>query len=370
MTESPFISILIPAYNPNEEFFKTCLDSLINQTDRDFEIIISDDGSGQQSADLFDAYARKHDFIKVLHSPNEGVSAARNKAILQAKADWILFVDADDWLEPDAIERLRGYLEQTACDMLLFGSVKEYAERQGRMNYGLKAHTSYDMTDFSVKEKLYRRAMSTPNSEGEDNCVIYYSWDKVFSRKLLVDNELTYPLGITNSEDKVFILRCFEKINALYVVDDVLYHYRINSTSASKKYSEKADAQRIKLTGLLEQIALRMDEELAAMCGQPGYHRIYDEFMRFCFGIISDVFNYKYYHPDFPRDKRSRKKEVKAFLNTDPFKKSIRYVRYSELSTVAKIKKLLLTLRMPTLFYKLKNRRMKRAGEIPMSGQK
>ena len=104
------ISIIIPIYN-NEKFISRCLDSIINQTYKKIEIIIVNDGSTDKSLDVISKYEKKDNRIKVINKKNEGVSIARNIGIESSKGDYITFVDADDWLELDAIEKL--YIEIT-----------------------------------------------------------------------------------------------------------------------------------------------------------------------------------------------------------------------------------------------------------------
>ena len=93
------ISIIVPVYNTKEKYLKKCLDSLISQTIQpQIEIIIVDDGSKKDIAELCDAYAQKYEYIKVIHQNNQGLAMSRNNGMKQAKGEWIMFVDSDDWV--------------------------------------------------------------------------------------------------------------------------------------------------------------------------------------------------------------------------------------------------------------------------------
>lgn len=362
--EKPFFSIIIPIYNVDLHYFDECMNSILGQTFGDFEVILVDDGSREESGSACDQYAQKDARVRVIHQTNQGVSAARNHGIEAAIADWIMFVDADDWIEINACEVLKKYLEKGSCDILLFNAVKEFAGKQERLNYGLNGETFYKTDDVDTRELFYKRAMGSPNTRTGKLCVIYYSWDKVYRRQFLIENDVSYPVGIPRSEDKVFILSCFENMSSLYYIEEVLYHYRINRGSVSNRYSESVDSERIELTTKLLEIATRMDSEIAGIKANSTYAEITKQFYRFTFGIISDVFKQKFFHSDYPRSKNQRDIEVRAFLNTEPFKTSIKNVQYSELPNNVKLKKFMLSHGFASLFYRLKMAKKNTTGKI------
>lgn len=354
LLKSTFFSIIVPAYNPEREYLQICINSLINQTFKEIEILIIDDGSEESSANFFDNLAQQDERIRVIHQNNQGVSFARNNGIQHSNSEWIMFVDADDWLELDACECLHKHLQNIQCEILQFSAVSEFSQKSVFLNPGFQAGKIYDTSNVKDKEFLYRRVMQIPNAKAGHFTNAYYSWDKVFKRSFLIDNELEYPVGIPKSEDKVFVLSCFEKVGNLYCVDDVLYHYRMNSQSVCHKYSENADIDRVNLSCVLLEIASRMDKELSVLLNQPNYNLITKDCYRFIFGIISDVLLLKYYHPDNPNPKNTSIKEAKAFLKTEPFSSACRKCKYSELNTEGKIKKLLFSLGLVSLFLHIK----------------
>lgn len=358
----PYFSIIIPIYNVDIGYFTVCMESILHQSFGEIEVILVDDGSCEECATLCDQYAVNDERVRVVHQKNQGVSAARNHGIEIAVADWIMFVDADDWLEINACEVIKKHLEEVDCDILLFNAVKEFAGKQEKLNYGLAKNTLYRTNDVNTREMLYSRAMGAPNTKIGKLCVVYYSWDKVYKKSFLVDNGVQYPVGIPKSEDKIFALRCFEKIHSLYYIETVLYHYRINAESVCNRYSEKADVDSIVLTEQLKIIAERMDAELGRR-RDDYYQNIMKQFYRFTFGIISDVFKLKYFHKDYPRSKKDRNNEVRKFLSMEPFKSSISNVKYSELPNNAKIKKFLISHGLAGLFYKLKKAKNNYSGK-------
>lgn len=349
-TPRAFFSMIVPVYNTPKEYLDCCINSLTGQTLSEIEIILVDDGSGEPCRTLCDEYCKADGRIRVIHQENQGVSAARNRGIEEASADWIMFVDGDDWLEQDACLRLKEHLEQQECDILQFGAVQEYPGRQEKLRYGYEAGRIYDTNQVSTRETLYRRVMGVRTVNGERLCTAYYSWDKVFRRAFLTENSLQYPVGVPKSEDKVFILTCMEKLGTMRFVDESLYHYRLNAASAIHKYSENADINCIVLAEKLMPIARRMDCQLSELKGESGYKRITGDCRRFVFGIISDVLFLKFYHPDCPLDRKSRRTQALEFLSREPFGSVIRECPYSELSGEAKLKKLLLSHGYVSLF--------------------
>ena len=114
----PKISIIVPVYK-TETYLRQCIDSLINQTFQDIEIILVDDGSPDNSPAICDEYAAKDQRIKVIHKQNAGVSEARNSGIDAAKGDFLMFVDSDDWMEIDGCDILYNEYLQTGADTVI-----------------------------------------------------------------------------------------------------------------------------------------------------------------------------------------------------------------------------------------------------------
>ncbi|MDO5147056.1 MAG: glycosyltransferase [Eubacteriales bacterium] len=349
---SPYFSIVIPAFNVNVQYFTECINSLIGQSFSDYEVIIVDDGSEKTYSLAYDDAAAKDERIRVIHKENQGVSIARNVGVKAARGKWISFVDADDWMEKDALKTIHYHLCNQNCDMLMFRASRDSADSSVDMDYGLKTGTLYDFGDYETKRFFYHRVMQVPNAKKKRLEPIYYSWDKVYSRLFLLDNELEFPAGVAKSEDKIFIALCFEKAKKLYYIGNTLYHYRMNDESVCHSYSAKMVVQRQMLADILLPMAKRMDAELSVISGKENSQSIYDECERFIFGIISDVLILQFYHKDNPQ-KNKRRKEALVFLHTEPFSVVIDTMPNSRLSKSARLKKWLLKNDMVTTFYYL-----------------
>ena len=122
------ISVIVPVYNV-EPYLEKCLDSIIGQTYKDLDILVIDDGSTDHSDEICDKYAEKDKRIKVFHTENRGLSAARNLGLENAKGEYIGLVDSDDWIEQDMFEALLSKIEETAADVAECGSFVDYPEK-------------------------------------------------------------------------------------------------------------------------------------------------------------------------------------------------------------------------------------------------
>lgn len=351
-------SIIVPIYNTPAHYFEKCIYSLMNQTLSEIEIILIDDGSQLDCANMCDEFARKDSRIKVLHQTNQGVSAARNVGIKVSEGEWITFVDADDWLDSDSLEKLYKYLNNLNCrntvDLLLFDLIREGKRSSRRVSFEFENGCCYSMEDIVFKEYIYERAMGVPIIIDGNISTIWYSCGKIYRKSFLSENKILFPVGISKSEDKIFILNCFEKMNVFSYCSQPLYHYIENESSTCHRYLENAATDRKKVVKILSEIAVRMDGEIAILKKNEKNDRIYKAYMRFVFGIISDVLFLQFYHVDNPEPRKMRLKEAKEFLNSEPFRSSIYQCTYHELPKSVWLKKFLLQNKMVSIFVLIK----------------
>ena len=122
------ISVIVPVYNV-EPYLGKCLDSIVNQTYRDLEILVIDDGYTDRCKVICDEYKNRDERIRVFHTENRGLSAARNIGLNEANGEWIGFVDSDDWIESDMFETLVKKAEKSSSDIVECGVFREYSDR-------------------------------------------------------------------------------------------------------------------------------------------------------------------------------------------------------------------------------------------------
>lgn len=348
--ESPYFSIIIPVYKIREDFLKTCIESIICQPFHDIEVIIVDDGSPDDCGVLCDDYAKKDKRIKVIHQINQGVSVARNTGIDNAAGKWIMFADPDDWIKENSYEELYKHLSNCDLDILMFRHFKISENKQEILKFDLNPNFIYDTSDVCIKEELYRLGMR-PKKPGFYG--FQYCWDKVYRRSFLIKHGIRFPAGIPKSQDKVFILRCLEKVNKFQFIDKPIYCYRQNADSVCYRYSENADINRKKLADILIPISHRMDDEIGQIKGysKGEYNVIYQDCINFLFFIITDILFLKFFHPDNPDNAKKRFHQARHFIKSEPFRNVIKQVKYKELSNARKLKKILLITGSVRIFY-------------------
>lgn len=226
------ISVIVPIYKV-EKFLPKCVDSIINQTFRNLEIFLVDDGSPDRCGEMCDDYARKDKRIKVIHKKNGGLSDARNAAIDVATGDYFMFVDSDDWIELNACETLVNIIRESQADIVCFGF--KFLHESG------------------AKDKVFatkRPGMISP-SEGIGHVINYtggvgnYAWNKVYKSTLF--HVTRYPVGKVY-EDSGTTYKLFHDAKKIYVTDAVLYNYYIRGGSISDdKYKPKGFMDRLTL---------------------------------------------------------------------------------------------------------------------------
>lgn len=215
------ISVIIPVFNV-ELFLQSCLESVKAQTLKDFEAILVDDGSSDSSGAICDAYARADNRFRVVHQPNQGVSAARNRGLDLAKGDYVYFVDADDEMRPEALEHLYHAITQGEYDIAASGYslVRNGEETDQCMTAG-----SPPMI-FSGDEVLYKLLVDC-------SFVCYTCWNKLITRKLIADLRFTD----IKQEDFLFCGQLSLRLGAVIYLNESLYRYYDRPSSLSKDFS-------------------------------------------------------------------------------------------------------------------------------------
>ena len=234
MNFSPKISIIVPVYKV-EKYLRRCLDSIVAQTFTDWECILVDDGSPDNSGEICDEYAQKDYRFKVIHQENKGVSAARNKGLDEAKGEWIGFVDSDDWIEKETYEVAYSKAVKEGVDLIQWGVFIEFTDRISKVAFKEKVIT------YSDAVKYWFPSM----------------WHKLVLRKLIYDNNITFPVGIKISEDRIFAYQCYMNAKKSLSIKDCFYHYMMNGASVTHNMTEDMLRQEEKLLRGFEEELIR-----------------------------------------------------------------------------------------------------------------
>lgn len=231
------ISIIIPVYNAGKTIHKM-IDSVINQTFKEIEIIIVNDGSTDNSLVVCESYATKDQRIKIINKSNEGVSIARNIGLEYAKCDYIMFVDADDWLEPNICELMYNEMIKEDSDLVICNHIIERNCGSERVSFNAHQKIHYEN---DVKYKIVLSLIEEDKNDSIHERASFRSpWGKLFKRKLILEKKLSFDKDLSIGEDFIFDLQYLMLCDKVIILEEYLYHYVKNSESALGKYKSNA----------------------------------------------------------------------------------------------------------------------------------
>lgn len=220
------ISIIVPVYNA-EEYLDKCVSSILNQTEKDIQLILVDDGSTDGSRRLCENYAEMDSRVLFLHQKNAGVSAARNLGISQALGKYIGFVDSDDWIEPEMFECLLKEADQSDADVVMCDATTVHSDGK----------TQADTITQLSENRILKKSDFTPSLLLEmagSACRCIYKND-IYSDKLR-KHPLSFPLGVKFSEDRIFNLYTFGQANQVVYLKESFYNRYLNVNSAVHRF--------------------------------------------------------------------------------------------------------------------------------------
>ena len=224
MKKDVLLTVVIPVYNV-EKYLKRCIESILIQEWKNYDILLVDDGSTDNSPQICDDYAKTYDFISVIHKKNGGLSAARNTGISNAEGEYVYFPDSDDWIEPDTFIALAEVVESQKFDIISFN--REFVKGE---------------EDAIVSDSLVTQVF-----EGKDafvqmlkhSYITGFANDKIYRKSLFIDNKIMFPSG-KYYEDLGTNYKLFLLSEKVYATNQKYYHYLIdNPDSITQSWNEK-----------------------------------------------------------------------------------------------------------------------------------
>lgn len=207
------ISIIVPVYNV-EKYLNRCLDSIINQSFNDFELILINDGSTDKSGIICDKYAQIDKRVRVIHKKNEGVSLTRNLGISIAKGDYITFIDSDDWIEQDFLKKAIEYIKENNVSILITGFVFENNKKIFNIFNGKKDEI---ILNNEIKKEFLKQ-----------NKFSWTVYDKFFKKEIIKKYKFDSRFKI--GEDMLFCWQMFKNIEKIGYLPLYKYHYDISAS--------------------------------------------------------------------------------------------------------------------------------------------
>lgn len=224
------ISIILPIYNA-EKYLEDCIKSVLNQTHKNLEIILVNDGSTDNSKEICEKYKRLDNRIKVINVENGGASKARNEGLKIATGKYIMFLDADDFFEPTACEVLYNKIEKEDAEFVV-GNYR-YVDHDGTP-WSKVVFDQAKYKNFKLSIKDYNKSFYVMNSA---------VWNKIYRKSFIDELQLTFVDDVP-AEDAIFVTYCFLHSKSVYYIQDVVCNYRQRndhssfSNNCSKKYFE------------------------------------------------------------------------------------------------------------------------------------
>lgn len=218
------ISVIIPVYNASP-FLDMFVNSLINQTIKDVEFIFINDGSLDNSFEIIEEYSKKDNRIKLYNQKNNGVSSARNKGISVSKGEYLAFLDPDDYIEFDMLEKMYNLARKYDYDVVICNYIEH--------NLNENIEKKKDIFSLNKRKenniiKEVRKELITTQSYG-------YVWNRIYKKSILKDNNINFCENISMREDLMFSLKIFRYAKSVGYMDNYFYHYFIRKNSAISK---------------------------------------------------------------------------------------------------------------------------------------
>jgi len=297
-------SIIIPVYNV-EKYLSDCMNSLINQTYGDIEIICVNDGSEDNSLGILESFAQNDGRIKIINQENKGVSAARNTGLENATGEYVLFVDSDDWLEINACEKINSVIAPDIDIVFCNGNTRN---ANGSVVVLQENNPVLDKKNnfFEYIEECFK------------SLNLRSVWGKAYSREYLKKNNIKFLEDLWFGEDTYFLMCNMCKNPQIYVMEDCLYNYRIYAqNSLSKVDCVKRYQQQLLLLQRLEDLFNQNPNSLLEFCAINDTFRI---LTYFCKNI--PFTNYK---KTYLASMKSVYEKLKSYnISTAEFRKNVR----------------------------------------------
>lgn len=209
----PLISIIVPVYKV-EKYIRQCIESVLSQTYENFELLLINDGSPDNSGIICDEYAKLDKRVTVFHKENGGVSTARNLGLKNMTGEWVCFLDSDDWWAPSFLQNFIHLIENNTCDIALQGYTEENEIKNTRNTYSLPEcmfNTASELIVFLEKTKNIHNG---------------YLWHRIFKAQIFKEHNIDFPVGISFAEDGEVFFKYMKHAKVSKITSKCGYHYR------------------------------------------------------------------------------------------------------------------------------------------------
>ncbi|GMB01266.1 glycosyltransferase [Pelosinus sp. IPA-1] len=251
------VSVVMPIYNA-EKYLSQAIESVLNQTLRDFELILVDDGSKDKSLEICNAYAKQDSRIQVIHQSNGGICAARNCGLEMVKGEYVTFIDNDDVYLPDLLEENYNIAKKYNADILKYGN--QYIKHKKFSPAGICSSEKLDEKKLLIIQK---EDLREKYKQLNDDDFLVYVWDGLFKTSLLKEQQIKFETSFKHGhEDRVFCMQLYQHINCIIINPKIYYQHIVYKSSTSRIFSVDRIDDTERLLNYERQLfdALRLDD--------------------------------------------------------------------------------------------------------------
>ena len=314
MSSLNLVSIIVPVYNAEKSIEKT-ITTILNQSYRNIELILINDGSNDNSGAICDKFAEKDKKAKVIHTENKGVSNARNEGLKKAEGEFISFVDADDMIADDMISTFVNIICEQKVDMVIAQIERHFKKLDTYVKSAMSYTGHYETKEF--REKIISDYFGSNANKFITGCS-----GKLFKNSIIKNNEITFDSNLEYGEDTLFVFQYIMNAKGFCVISDYYpYKYLIHDESVSNKFEDKRFRRKKYMVGEYKNIL--------GSSFKPEYNRTY-------FYIGLDAF-YNLSGLQFLKNISYIKAELKVALNDRELIESFRYINFDKLSDKEKL---------------------------------
>lgn len=312
------LSVIVPVYN-GARTLDRCIQSVIRQTYKNFELIIVNDGSEDESLTIAENYAAEDERVRVLSQENKGVSAARNYGLQEAKGRWITFVDADDYLDVDCFDTVLKQEAVNSVELVLWNRMDVYRNRQEEKKIFIDSAWKNSSINELLEKVFY-------NQNG--NLEISSVYCRMFRRDIVCRGSIHFDDSLSMGEDLIFMLDYLKEVRQFCYIDKAMYYRSMMKQSAMHGFNPQI---RDAVVRLLKTIEKHIDIEQNGRLLQA--YQIY--VLR---GPVTVYLECYLCNSENKDERRKRSKELKAFMKTEVIADAINFIDDKELSNRLKVK--------------------------------
>ncbi len=313
MNNKPFVPIIIPFYNTPEKAFQRCIDSLINQTNQDFEAIVINDGSQEQYQESLERIVEKDSRIRLLNKKNEGSAIARNVGIAEAQGDYIMFLDSDDALTEFCLEEAVDAIEISHAD-IAFGGVRRVVEEEIDALHPIKINKPQriDINTNDERDSFMSHLIGDTNPRFE--LTNGYLADGPVARllKKSIAKEALFSEESIWNDDTIWNAKMLVRCNSVCIIDDLWYKYLIYSNSKTRKFRPNCQYEFDYRT----KQEIDLFKKLWPNCMEGIYNRVFNDIVILC---RTYLFN--------PQNNKSNKEKYRVYkecIHTPAYREALK----------------------------------------------